>query len=562
MAKTPVPKDPATSRGTRLGHCLQRFIARCVRAALPGEEVHEDAAYLPHVIRPDLLVGPLAAPHVSVHVTSSDSRDSFRMKKWRYVCELFQLKRFRPQVHSVNVFWGTPELYQDGDVAFLSRLFDSTIDLRLHPQAGAIYAAARARAQESPGRVADDLFAAAAPGFKKEVAGRVRRAVAAPVRAENLPVWRAAARRPAGTNHLPDGRKSLWLPLLLRCLVLTDADVAALKAHLAGRGEPPAAAVELGIVRRVEGLLSDREWCSPAGLRQAFASGRAEKFLRRALAEPRHALLVGEARDAARAAWVRPAFRAVRGGPSDAAIRALLRLGPTHPRFLALDALVAYFGVRVNAVEGYWDPGLCPVGVKNPLANLVNRTPQAGRALADADALARGLLHLWQQLDLRFAAEAARSEERFRSRVQAARRQSLFDQKLIQVAPFAARQIFEEAGWRETGRRRFAFSTRAGGGFCVASEFALTFAKGGRTVLFKSLYGDTGADHKAEENTGKLFLLPFRLRADGVEVSPVAGRPLFVPEGRWSVGQLDLLASAGWDVVGLEDLPAYLNGPA
>jgi hypothetical protein len=78
-------------------------------------------------------------------------------------------------------------------------------------------------------------------------------------------------------------------------------------------------------------------------------------------------------------------------------------------------------------------------------------------------------------------------------------------------------------------------------------------------VLLKCLFGDTGAEHKAEEMAGRLLLLPFRLRQNAVEHRPPAATPLFIPEGDWSGPQMDLLAWAGWDVVGLEDLPAYLG---
>lgn len=551
-------KDEATSRGTRLGYCLQRIIARCARGAGLREQIHENAQYRPEAIRPDLFLGPLSAPRASVHVTSSDSRDSFRMKRWRYVCELFQLKRVHPGVHSVNVFWGTPDLYQGGDVAFLERLFDSTVDLRHHPEARRLYAAARERADERPDVVAAELFAGASTRLKEDIAESLGRAVAAPVRQANLPMWRAAAKQPAGDNQLPDGRQSTWLPLLLRCLLLTDTEMAALHAHFAG-AEPPEAAVRLGIVQRAEGLLAEREWRSPPGLRRAFATGRAEAFRRWALAEARYSRLFEEARDAAEATWVPAAYRALRAGASTAAVRALLRLGETHPRLLALDALAAFFDVAVNPLEALWDESLCRVGVKNPLANLINRTPQAHKALEERDALARGFLHFWEQVELRSNRGAA-SLAVFSQRLQAYRRQCLFGQKVVKVAPFAARQVFDEQGWREAGKRRFPFSCKATEGLSVASEFELTFEKRGHVILLKALYADTGADHKAEENAGRRFLLPFRLRGQSrVESRPLPGNALFVPEGKWSGEQLDLLASAGWDVVGLEALPSYLD---
>ena len=85
--------DAHTSQSTQLGYCLQDFVALCLSETDLGYQITENAAYTKHVIKPDILLGDLETPPCSIHVTASDSRDSFRMKKWRYVCELFQIKK-------------------------------------------------------------------------------------------------------------------------------------------------------------------------------------------------------------------------------------------------------------------------------------------------------------------------------------------------------------------------------------------------------------------------------------------------------------------------------------
>jgi hypothetical protein len=549
------PQDEATARATRLGYCLQGVVARCLRAARLGAEIHEDHAYAEGVIRPDVLVGPPAAPRVSVHVTSSDSRDSFRMKRWRYVCELFQLKSFRPAVHATNVFWGTPELYQPADVAFLGLLFDSTIDLRADPEAHRLYGVAQERsAAEPPALVAEELFRGASARFRNAFTA-VRRALATPPKAQHNPLWTAPRRR--GTNRLLDGRRTGWVRLLLRCLLLTEAEMAALKAHAAGRSEPPNLAVELGIVQCQVGIVS--AWFVPPAFRLALAAGLVDSFRRAVLADARAARLAGEARDAGTAAWVGPVHRLLRGPPSLESAERLLHLGDDHPRLVALDGLLAAYGVSANSLESRWDEATCPTGVKNPVANLLSRTELVRRCFLPGgrDALARGVLHLWRQLE-EWRQFEFRPEAEFRAAVAGYRRRCLFGQKMIRPAPFAARALFCEHGWEDGGKARFPFCTRRQG-CAVATEFEYTYTKAGRRVLLKCLFGDSGAQHKAEEMAGRLLLLPFRLLEGGVEHRPPAATPLFIPEGEWPGPQLDLLASAGWEVVGLEGLPAYLG---
>ncbi len=552
--------DQPTSRATRLGYCLQRVVAHCLRAGGLGGEVREDIPYRDDVIRPDVLLGPEGRPRGSVHVTSSDSRESFRMKKWRYVCELFQLKRHRPGVHGVNLFWGTPEIYQPADVAFLGLLFDSTLDMRGDARAEAVYTAAKRRCVvEQPRDLARELFASAGPGLRRRIVDAARHALTAPARGANRPMWSALTT--PGVNRLPAGRHTARVRLLPRTLLLTEQEMGELTASFAGRERPPAIAVELGIVEEQRAIVT--RWRVEPDFRSACESGLVAAFRRAVLADERRARLVREARDPSDAAWPARLYRALRRPPGlDGACR-LLRIGEGHPRLLAVDGLVAAYGVSANDLEALWDERACKTGVKNPVANLLSRTPLVAGVLAAAnrDQLAAGIAHLWARLAER-GGVVTKSEGEFRRALRDYRRKCLFDQKTVKAAPFAARLAFERAGWRPAGKRRYTFSSRQEGGVAVGTEFQLSFEKAGRRVLVKCLYGDTGADHKSEEMAGRLFLLPFQRSGGRVRHREVDGTPVFIPEGFWSAGQLDLLASAGWDVVGLEDLPDYLGEPA
>jgi hypothetical protein len=475
------------------------------------------------------------------------------MKKWRYVCELFQLKSFCPAVHSVNLFWGTPDLYQPGDVALLQTLFDSTIDLRHDPEAQQIYDQARVRsARERPSALARDLCAGAAPSLLRSIAQAVGNALRTPAREANRLLWQKSAERPVGVNRLPLGRQSRWLPLLLRCLLLSGEEMSSLKAFCLGQGQAPPAALDLGIVRPEPGILPG--WAIDPAFRAACVSGMVEAFRAEAFAAPRYLPLLREARDAETAEWVAPLYSLLARGPSRRAVAALLQLAPDHPRLVAIDGLLGFFDRSVNSLEPLWDRDLWPLPVKNPVVNLVNRTPHVSALLAPANRqrLTEAILQLWRRLG-DAAPVAVRSEADLRRAIQHYRRKCLFEQKLLKVAPFAVRRTFAALGWRETGKRRFGIGSPVEG-LSVATEFEFTFEKCRRRVLLRSLYGDKGADHKAEENAGKLFLLPFELRQGTFVSRPVEGSPVFVPEGRWSAEQLDLLASAGWQVVGLEEL--------
>jgi hypothetical protein len=75
----------------------------------------------------------------------------------------------------------------------------------------------------------------------------------------------------------------------------------------------------------------------------------------------------------------------------------------------------------------------------------------------------------------------------------------------------------------------------------------------------KSLYGDTGADHKAEEMAGRLYLAPYVLQDGSIVPRGLGLLPVFIPAGRWKKEHVSLLAGAGWNVLGLPQLGTFLG---
>ena len=97
----------------------------------------------------------------------------------------------------------------------------------------------------------------------------------------------------------------------------------------------------------------------------------------------------------------------------------------------------------------------------------------------------------------------------------------------------------------------------------ISTEFLHTFINpsNDRKFAVKNLYGDSGADHKAEEMAGRLFLIDYYIQDDLISRNAVSTGWdfIFVPEGYWSMSQIELLVSAGWKVADPKQLGGCLG---
>jgi hypothetical protein len=550
--------DAETQTSTKLGYCLQNIVALCLRGQKLVDPISENVAYTTHAIKPDIFVGPVSKPLCSIHVTSSDSRESFRMKRWRYVCEIFQLKKYCRTVHSVNVFWGTPDLYQPGDIHLLELLFDSSIDLRSSPEGQLAYKEARKRIEhESVGDVSRRIYQGLSKSFCEALADHTTRAILSGPKASNSLMWAGESNRKCGMNDLPNGRESTWTAPFLRSLLLTSEEFAGLESFARNpQSVPSQVLLDLEIVATATGIITRNLFSDE--FRQMVSNGLARTVRDSIMSSKRYKQLISEARSLSGMRWPATIFRLLQESPTLTKARELIALSERHPRLLAIDGIIAMWGVAANSLEPLWDDTICRTGVKNPIANLVSRTALVGTVLdqRNVSSLAKGILHLWKTMRTS-RGEPSLSLEEFKARIIKYRRFCLFGQKTLKPIPYVVKLAIESHGWRANGKARYVFSRGSGGG--VGTEFQHTYRRGSSVLMVKSLFGGKGADHKAEEMAGRLFLLPYVQDGLGAAASHNAlGIPLFLPEGRWKGEQLSLLASAGWNVAATEGLSKFL----
>lgn len=536
-----------TERSTKLGYVLQGVVEKLLLERRPsGMEITANAEYKTGIIRPDILVGPMDRPQFSIHVTCSDNRDSFRMKRWRYVCELFQLKRHYKAVVSTNVVFGDISLYQPGDLKFLERLFDKTLDLSANASGKKIFKIALkgTDAGEQVTSIVDRIMASLAPHEAAEVIDPVVRILRSKS-ATTRDIWHLPVVPRVGRTRIHIGIESNFRAAFLRGLLLDDIAYSQLRSFVGGSAPtPPMSAVAVGLISFQEDIDGDHYELSNGAAEACSESlSRLREII---LGHANLRTLILEARDEdENLAWLPSAFSEITGRPSLAAVERIIALAANHPRELFLDCLVAAFGKSVNSLEGLWDHSHVPT-VKNPLANVVSRT---GFVQLTLKQLARNLLSIWTAL-IATEGQPAVNLASFRAALVRYRRYCLLKGSIVNPLDLMTSDLIEALGYESSKKRRFVSSRVQGSP--ISTEFLHTFVNrvSGRRFAVKNLYGDTGADHKAEEMAGRLFLIDYDIRDDVAlkDESSTGWDFIFLPEGYWSTGQMDLLVSAGWKV--------------
>jgi hypothetical protein len=547
-----------TEASTRLGYILQNVAERLLRKHYKGKlGIHPNAEYQKNIIKPDIVMGTLENPHFSLHITCSDNRDSFRMKKWRYVCELFQLKAHSKKVFSINLVFGTASLYQPADLQLLERIFDETIDLTTNDVASKIYNCAQECLDEkmSSSEGAKHVLSQLNEQQQRQIAKRL---VAAVSRREKgvRDLWNLQVVPPKSSLQLGSCEDSRVRSVFLSSLLLNESEFDCFKEFAAKQiGEPPAAACRFGLIVREEDIVGDTYEIGPE-VPTLFSEVYTQ--LRAAiLSKAQLSVLISEARGADELEqWTVPIFNLLSAGASRINVQKALALASTHPREVLLDGFVAFYGCSINSMERLWDEARVPVGIKNPLANIVSRT---GFIKLRAEDLVTGLLAVWQKVHTQRTAVAPTHEE-FKANVVQYRSYCLRKGSIVNPLDILITKTIADLGYKCLGKKRF--TSYSVDKTKISTEFLHTFEnpKNGMKFALKNLYGDTGADHKAEEMAGRLFLAPYRIRTDDVvcEENMDEWRFVFIPEGAWTEAQRSLLVSAGWNVVSGSSLEAGL----
>lgn len=548
-----------TAKSTKLGYVLQGVIEQVLRdSGATTLEITANAEYQSGVIKPDIVLGDLENPAFSIHVTCSDSRDSFRMKRWRYVCELFQLKNHCRSVVAINAVFGDSTLYQPGDLAFLARLFDRTVNFGTSEVGTRVFEAAMSKVE------AGCMARAAVASIVESLSRREKQSLISPISSilsasdrSVADVWRLNVERRRGRSMVVGAVESESRGAFLRCLLLTALEFKELCQFVAGRiGAPPRAAINAGLVRLDEDIAGDNYELAK-GVREV-CSDTLLSLRRIVLCDPNLERLILEARgDETAMNWAATAHSELIRRPSVAGVSRLMELCPSHPRELVVDAMVAMFSCSVNSMEGLWDHANFPVGVKNPLANIVSKTALVKLSRA---AKVHALKSVWEGLQERHGGQSI-AVDAFVQALVKYRKYCLLKGSIVNPLDLMTADLIESLGYESLGKKRFTSSLVSGSP--LATEFSHSFRNPAtrRRFAVKNLYGDTGADHKAEEMAGRLFLLDFQISDESAKVY-LESRDwdfVFIPEGYWSAEQLNVLISAGWRVAASGNLMQCMN---
>jgi hypothetical protein len=370
------------------------------------------------------------------------------------------------------------------------------------------------------------------------------------------PLWNLDVKVPKGASLVGEQIDRDRRSLILQSLLLSDSDYDELGDWILGKkNSPPRHSIELELVKMEEGIDGD----SFHGVRDLDSIFSDEmRLLRNAVfASPRFATQISEAQDKNKIyQWAKEVYDIMSAGPAIHAVEKLMKIHPEHPRSLIVDGLLAMFGRSVNSIQGLWDHRIGDVGIKNPLANLATKTGFLDNCMEEA--LLNGILDVW--LKLEETGRVAGSVNEFVTNVQQYRRYCLSKGSIVNPFDLLIEDLFERLGFKHAGKKRFI--SFKNGRNVLSTEFLHTFHEknGKRKLAVKYLYGDSGADHKAEEMAGRLFLCPYLIRNRISRAQDIQEWTfIFVPEGKWRLQHIELLKLAGWVVVEAEALERYLQ---
>lgn len=555
-----------TSERTSVGYVLQLLTDEALRRAkkkfVPNAKYHEN------FIMPDALI-PGIPPEFSVHVTCTGGDDSFRMKRWRYVDEVLQMRSVYGNTFvAINVMFGPLLGYRVRDRELVRRLFDTEIVVEDLPNGLHLYGAVVAAVGNSkPGQksreIADqvlierkisntiDSLAAAMDSILKAMPTcRHSTSDVEPLVSYLMCRKRGLPKVPGTPGH------AFWKRSLLRFLAVNPdqwpiifgikgrrESVDSISPELLSRGKQAKLLVEK------KGLLA--KIALPGEIEVTIDSGLTLPFLKdletRVANDPRRQYELSDLwDDGARAqSAIREFVKAVTSGRralSRMIEHSLLHGGSpklAHHRAHVLDIVIVVLGAsQTRLQDGYAGP---EIGVKNPIQNLIPRTEIALQAIAKdsgiagriADALTNQIWEDLEKVDL--------------SDVQALS-QLYIDYRiycLTKGSSIDPLETFVEESCTVNG-----WSQASPGIECVhpivgktKTVFSAAATKGSKRLLVKCLFGDTGADHKAEEMEARMRII--RTCANPWQNAHC----IFVADGKWSPGHVTALRLGGWDDV-------------
>jgi hypothetical protein len=101
--------------------------------------------------------------------------------------------------------------------------------------------------------------------------------------------------------------------------------------------------------------------------------------------------------------------------------------------------------------------------------------------------------------------------------------------------------ILEQADWTITEPKIVTKHPMVGK---LTTVFSVVAVKGDHRLILKCLFGDTGADHKAEEMEARMRMVRVEPNADFSNTHTI-----FIADGKWSANNITSLVLGGWDHV-------------
>jgi hypothetical protein len=549
------------SHKTTIGYALQCLAEEALSEV--SVEFRSNVKYFDLYIAPDLFIGE--KPTHSIHVTCSQGDDSLTMKKWRYVAELCQLRSiFLGNCHAINLMFGSTVDLMDGDRKLLGGLFDSTVFVeninngtKLHKE---IYNLTE-KGLGANEAVSSLLKSEWAKLSVKEI-GRQLKGI---IKKNQNSIWTTEICNELHQNHLDRSKKIdsinfpitgvSWKRSLLRLLCINEAFWGNLFQK------------NLESIRD-EGMLKHLVLCKLVKYRPSLVNKYAfesewiisvdngldlnvAKILKnRVLSDDRRKYEILDLWDNGERAKksideFKRNYSAGKNSFNDYLVISLLHggsLSVDHHRSHPFDILIILLGISQNGLQQRL--GNIPFGVKDVIRNVVPRTDIAISALSHnpdlAEIIAKEIIkHLWVPIghQLKQITSEQLCEEYIKYRIYCITKGSSIN-SLKEVI----KAYFENNGFKLEDNSRITVKNDLMGKFTTDFEVVAIDSKG-IYWLVKCLFGESGADHKAEEMQGRIKA--FKLLTKDYKNS----RAIFIADGYWKKKQVQGLYIAGWDYI-------------
>jgi hypothetical protein len=563
--------DAHTSERTSVGYVLQLLTDEALRRV--NITFVPNAKYYENFIMPDALI-PGLTPKFSVHVTCTGADNSFGMKRWRYVDEVLQMRSvYGTNFVAINVMFGPVSGYQKQDRLLVKRLFDEEVVVGQFPNGLHLFkAAVSAVSSSSHGKKSQDVFDRliqdkTISATIDSLAAELKKLMNENPRC-NLPqcevqhlVSYLKSREKGLSAKSSTPSQAFWKRSFLRLLAVPPAqwpEIFSLKGcqtkadslspELVSRGERAKVLTSKKALVPKVCLCKEVEITIDAGLTLPLLNDLKDRVAN----DPRRKnelLDLWDDRSRARKA-VKEFLRAISVGKKDLVdlIEHSIVLGGSpkneHHRAHVLDIVNVLLGWSQNQMQdGYSGPA---IGLADPIRNIIPRTEIAQQALAKDSSLGIGVAkalvdQTWGLINALLPIDSEELVTRYLLyRVYCLTKGSSIDPLDVFVDESCIAN-----GW----------SLVKPGVQCVhpivgktKTVFSAAAIKGTKRLLVKCLFGDTGADHKAEEMEARMRIIrtcdnPWR-----------NAHSIFVADGKWSQGQVTALRLGGWDdVVAVSD---------